>query len=576
MNNYKLKLMEVEKVVKFTVGRKLWVGFLSVGVIMILIGTIGFLSLKNVNEKYQFLIDDRMYKVILLEQQLRDQNMLGMSIRGFMLYGSEEYLTDIEEARQNNQDRLNELDKIIHDQVMKNSILEIREATDKYNEFLQDIIAEKKKGNDERVLQIGRNGVTYQFVISDNIHTLIEYYKDQQDVMSAEVKELTKNATLLMIGLIILGMIASIVTSIIISRLISRPVSHMTEALAEVSAGNFSIEKISIKNRDEIGEMATALNAMVVDLRGIIQRARDSAIKLAVQSEELSASSEESLAASEMVAEISEKNLQTSEKQSQIVNQSTASMEEMVTAIDGVTHDNEEMLKSSEDVAQLVKEGSTLMNETTEQMNYISETIGESIVTINEMAKNTANIRNVTSIITAIAEQTNLLALNAAIEAARAGEHGKGFAVVAEEVRNLAEQSKRSTEEIGRMVDTIIEDVSKVVDSTDEGHKRVEEGLAFTKKTNSIFESIEYATSDVSGKIATVSSAIEEIRAMTDEVAFGARQVEELAIQASAEAQSTSAATEEQLAANEEITSSSQTLAQLAEQLQNDMGRFKV
>ncbi|WP_158232489.1 MCP four helix bundle domain-containing protein [Sporosarcina sp. P13] len=83
---------------KFTVGRKLWIGFLSVGIIMAIIGVIGFLSLKNINEKYQFLIDDRMYKVILLEQQLRDQNLLGMSIRGYMLYGNNEYLKELEEA----------------------------------------------------------------------------------------------------------------------------------------------------------------------------------------------------------------------------------------------------------------------------------------------------------------------------------------------------------------------------------------------------------------------------------------------------------------------------------------------
>src|SRR5690606_12665045 len=117
------------------------------------------------------------------------------------------------------------------------------------------------------------------------------------------------------------------------------------------------------------------------------------------------------------------------------------------------------------------------------------------------------NIRTVTALISDIAEQTNLLALNAAIEAARAGEHGKGFAVVAEEVRNLAEQSKRSTEDIGTMIDAMITNVSKAVASTEEGHKRVGEGLEATKRTSDVFHNIENATQDVGEKVSAVSAA---------------------------------------------------------------------
>ena len=561
---------------KFTVGKKLWIGFMSLVIIIIIIGSIGFLALKSVNEKYSFLINDRMHKVILLEQQQSDQNNLAKDIRGFMLYGSESYIKELEETQLRIEDRLTELEKILSNNTMQTALVSIREASVEYDKVLLSIIEEKRAGKDDQALVIGTNGASYQQTISDNINKMTNYQRQQQEELEKEVASYTKSANMLMVILIVLGIIGSVVITTIINRLISRPVGRMTNALAEVSAGNFAIEEVKIKNNDEIGDMSITLNEMVADLRGIIDRAKSSALHLAAQSEQLSASAEESLAASEMVAEISEKNLQTSDMQANIVNQSTVSMEEMITAIDVITQDNEEMLNSAEDVARLVKEGSALMGETTEQMTNISETIDDSMETINKMSKHTESIRGVTSMIAAIAEQTNLLALNAAIEAARAGEHGKGFAVVAEEVRNLAEQSKQSTQEIGRMIDTIIHDVETVVMSTDEGRKRVAEGLLSTEKTNAIFMDIEHATSDVSEKVSTVSAAIEEIRAMTDEVTDGAKRVEELAIQAAAEAQSTSAAIEEQLAANEEMTSSSQTLAELAEQLQNDMSRFKV
>ncbi|MBY0223813.1 methyl-accepting chemotaxis protein [Sporosarcina aquimarina] len=430
---------------KFTVGKKLWTGFLSVVVIMILIGAVGFLALKNVNEKYRYLIDDRMQKVVLLEQQLKDQNLMSSNIRGYVLYENPSYVDGIEKAQQKNKERLEILEGIIHNEEMKKAMLEIGAATVNYDGVIRNMIAEVQKGKRDKAIQVGVNGAIYQDIITNNIQVMIEHQREEQEKLEKEVQRYTFIAINLTGILLIIGIIASIAITIIISRLITRPVGKMTAAISELSSGNFAVEEVTVKNRDEIGEMSTALNIMVRDLRGIIQRARDSATQLAGQSEELSASAEESLAASEMVAEISEKNLQTSDSQAQIVSQSTLAMQEMMTAIDRITDDNEEMLESSGEVSKLVKEGSLLMEEFSADMKTISQTIGESTTIINDMAEHSENIRNVTRMITAIAEQTNLLALNAAIEAARAGEHGKGFAVVAEEVRNLAEQSKRST-----------------------------------------------------------------------------------------------------------------------------------
>ena len=248
----------------------------------------------------------------------------------------------------------------------------------------------------------------------------------------------------------------------------------------------------------------------------------------------------------------------------------------MVTGINQITDDNEAMLGSSGEVARLVVAGAGLMNDVTVQMSNISKSIRQSADIITDLSVHSENIRRVTELITGIAEQTNLLALNAAIEAARAGEHGRGFAVVANEVRNLAEQSKASAEEIGRMIDAITQNVSLAVNSTEAGAERVNEGLGITEKTNKVFTQIELASNDMNMKIETVSAAINQIRTMSERVTYSAAKVQDLAIQASSEAQSTSAATEEQLAANQQIASSAQTLSEVAEKLQNDMGRFTV
>lgn len=289
-------------------------------------------------------------------------------------------------------------------------------------------------------------------------------------------------------------------------------------ALAEIANGNLTVEQLTIKNKDGIGDMATAFNLMTTDLVGIISRARESALQLAAQAEQLSASSEESLAASEMVAEITERNLEGSEIQIDLVNNSSQAMNEMVSGIGRIIGDNKEMLESSQNVDQLVSEGSNLMDEVTKQMRVIDTKIGESTEMMKEMSIQSENIRNVTVLITNITEQTNLLALNGAIEAARAGEHGQGFAIVAEEVRNLAEQSKKSAEEIRQMVEAMITNVTRAVSGTEEGNQSVNEGLVITERTGEVFKQIEGAEAYVVKKVETVSTAIEGIRTMSNEV----------------------------------------------------------
>lgn len=561
---------------KFSVGKKLWSGFLSVLVFMIIVGATGFWSLTKVSSEYQSILDEQVTKVVLFEKLLSAQYANSNEFRGYLLFGNELFLKNKEKSIETFDLYWGNLDKMSHSDTERVLFNELKESRVNYVETLDSAISEFTNSSEEKAHSIASDASVFEDIIVTEINDLITNQNAKMDEVNLEIEKLIKQTRILTVGLIALAVLLSIAIAVVISRSITRPVGKMTIALTEIAEGNLAIEPVIIRNKDEIGEMASAFNSMSKDLRAIITNANESAVQLAVQAEELSASSEESLAASEMVAEISEKNLFGSETQVAIVKETVLAMGEVVTSINRITEDNEAMLLSSEDVVQLVEEGASLMEDVNGQMTIISSAIGQSAEIMNGMANYSEEIRRVTSLITDIAEQTNLLALNAAIEAARAGEHGKGFAVVAEEVRKLAEQSKRSAGEIGNMIDRMIGNVAQAVSSTEDGSRRVEEGLVVTERTRSVFNRIEQAASEVGEKVTAVSAAIEQIRTMTDEVSSGSSKVQELAMESSAAAQSTSAATEQQLAANEEISSSAQVLAELSEKLQNDMGQFKV
>ncbi len=561
---------------RITVGKKLWLGFSSILVILIVVGASGLWALTKLNDEYRYLIDDKIRKVLLFEQLLSNQNEDAKNISGFIIYQDETYLKQREEVVHSIKDKLKELDQLVRTPSARVLLKDAKEALISYQQISEIVIRDVKEGNLESASKIAAEGEIYEVAVNDIIGQLMEHQNSQQVKTEQELQDVLQWIRILIACMIGFAIVISIIIARLISRSIARPVGTMTMALKQIATGNFAVAAVKIRNKDELGEMAMALNDMVGDLRGIITNARQSATQLAVHAEELSASSEESLATSEMVADSTERNLLASERQTSTVKDSTISIGEMVTGIDRITEDNEALLVSSEEVSRLVDNGAAFMQDFTHQMTTIRTTMGQSSDIISEMATHSEKIRKVTSLITGIADQTNLLALNAAIEAARAGEHGKGFSVVAEEVRKLAEQSKQSAEEIGRMIDAMIQNVGRAVLSTEDGSQRVKAGLAVTEKTSEVFNRIEYAATDISGKIATVSVAIKHIRAMTDKVSSDSIKIEQLAIQASIEAQSSSAATEEQLAATEEISSSAQTLAELAEKLQNDMARFTV
>ncbi|CAM3264817.1 methyl-accepting chemotaxis protein [Filibacter tadaridae] len=561
---------------KFTVAKKLWFGFATILLLLVAVGAMGLWSSLRLNSEYKVLLDDRIEKVNAVDELILKQNEIQDDVRGYLLFKDKSYLEARTEHMTRSDELINKLDGLLGQAQTKVLMEEMKEARTKFLDLQQNIVKSIEEEKELKAVEYGRASAT----VGDKV---LEKAEQIKDIQYAELKKtrsdlnaFTLGLIYLIIGLVAFATIAGIVISTIISRSISRPVRIVTEGLNEIAKGNLTIDLLKVKNKDEIGEMATAFNTMGTDVANMVRKINTTALQLAVQSERLSASSEESYATSEMVAKSAENQMIGSEEQQRIISQSVSSMGELSLGVAEIGSSNEEMLQSAEMVTNLVTKGSNVVGEVSAQMSTIHSTIQESSEIMNEMASHSDEIQSITTLITAIAEQTNLLALNAAIEAARAGEYGKGFAVVAEEVRKLAVQSKTSASEIGAMVTMIRNASQRAVTSITAGGERVEAGITATEQSRVVFEEIQDAVGDVASKVETVSAAIEEIQAMADEVTNGANEIQNLSGQAAAGASDTSAATEEQLAVTEEISVSAQTLAKLAEELQVEMKHFRV
>ncbi|MFJ8064153.1 methyl-accepting chemotaxis protein [Psychrobacillus sp. NPDC096426] len=560
---------------KITIAKKMWLGFSAVLLLLIVSSVVAFMTLSNNSDKYRFLLDDRVVKLDLLKQIEIAQKDAGRSLLDYLLLNTDTSRQSVSA----NLELESSLREELHSKLFSPETLAIMENLNRksvvYQAKVEEVIA-AKQGKDTSVNKLTSEAKTMNVDMLKILQDIEQFLINDMEKTRAEVNHAEANAKLLILIIEVASILLGLAVAYFISKSIANPVKKVTAGLSEIAAGNLAVEPLRIKNKDEVGAMATAFNTMSADLKQIVSGVRESSMQLAANAEELSASSEESLASSQMVAKSAEEQMATSEQQVRHMDASVNSMGELSQGIEQISVDNEEMLHAADDVTKLVKKGSTVVSDVAGQMNTIHTTFKDTTAIMQNMAKHSDEIQAVTALITDISEQTNLLALNAAIEAARAGEYGKGFAVVAEEVRKLAEQSKNSASEIEKMVQMIQTASGDAVKAITVGGDKVEAGLAKTTESLHVFTEIESAVGVVGSKIESVSAAIEQIQAMAESVSEGALEVQRLATHTAAGANDTSAATEEQLAANEEITSNAQVLADLAEKLQNNVSHFKL
>jgi len=337
---------------------------------------------------------------------------------------------------------------------------------------------------------------TYKIALNNYLRTAgdllghIERFEEISDGIakseSMNVASVINSSYLLISAVVIFSLLLSVIAGFLIVASIKKPLAEALNFADVFASGNFS-NSITIKFKDEIGQLLESLKSMQIKMVDVIAGIRAGAAEVSTAAEQVS---------------------QGNTNLSQRTQQQASSLEEVASSMEQMTGTVNQNAENAQQANQLARAAR-------EQAEKGGDVVGRTVTAMNEINGSSKKIEDIIVVIDEIAFQTNLLALNAAVEAARAGEQGRGFAVVASEVRNLAGRSATAAKEIKALIKDSVNKVEGGTKLVDESGQMLDEIVTSVKKVSDIVAEIAAASQEQSEGIEQVNKAVLQMDDMT-------------------------------------------------------------
>lgn len=349
----------------------------------------------------------------------------------------------------------------------------------------------------------------------------IDLVRQNEQALSSELigdtQQRLSAANTLMYGVIILMLVSGVVVislSIAIGSYFHNSLAYLHKTIVNAQQ-NFDLTvRVNSNHQDEVGQLATAYNAMMQDFEAVITQvvnSSDSLIKASKAMEGCAVTMQNDVSAGHVEAD-----------------QVASAMTEMSATVQEIAHNAEKASEASAAANIEAKEGNREVVKTSESIHVLASEIEQASSAIHSLDQDIQGIVSVLGVISGIAEQTNLLALNAAIEAARAGEMGRGFAVVADEVRSLAQRAQASTEDIRNMTERLEKGADVAVKAMAVGKSQATVSVEESEKAGEELQRIVREVGVIDSMNEQIAAATHEQSAVSEEVNRNAMKISEI------------------------------------------------